>query len=84
MSSSSKDRAMREARRAYRAEHGHAQDDFKARIDCIVCQVKALVEHAIIARQASGSHDRCLEMIDETGYSDEVKGRAKQAMEATK
>lgn len=66
----------------YRAEHGHHPEDIKARIDCTVCQVKSLVEHAIISVQASGDPQKYVSFIDSTTYSDSVKSLAKLRMEA--
>lgn len=69
---------LKQMRKDYKAEHGHFPDDYKARMNCVVCQVKSLTEHAIIANAAKGD---ALVFIDQTDYSDQVKQMAKRKLE---
>lgn len=63
----------RQMLREYRKEHGHHPQDYKARIDCVTCNAKSLVEHAIISVSASGDPEKYKTFIAATGYSEGVK-----------
>jgi hypothetical protein len=64
----------KQMRRDYRLKHGHFPENYRAKINCTVCQIEDLTTHAIIANQAGGNYDA---YIDKTAYPQEIKDAVK-------